>query len=95
MNSIAFIIAFPSTNSIMMKGVLRGGGDTRFLMLADVLFLWVASFPLGFLAGLVLHLPAFWIYFCMKIDQIIKCFWCILRLRGGKWIKTVKSAENS
>ena len=95
MNAIAFIIAFQSTNSIMMKGVLRGGGDTRFLMLADVLFLWVASFPLGFLAGLVLHLPAFWIYFCMKIDQIIKCFWCILRLRGGKWIKTVKSAENS
>ena len=92
MNAIAFILMFQSTNSIMMKGVLRGGGDTRFLMLADVLFLWVASVPLGILAGLVLHLPAFWIYFCMKIDQIIKCLWCFGRLRSRKWIKAVKRA---
>ncbi len=92
MNAIAFILMFQSTNSIMMKGVLRGGGDTRFLMLADVLFLWVASVPLGMLAGLVLHLPAFWIYFFMKIDQIIKCLWCFGRLRSKKWIKAVKRA---
>ena len=59
-------------------------------MLADVLFLWVASVPLGLLAGLILHLPAFWIYFFMKIDQIIKCLWCFGRLKSKKWIKTVK-----
>ncbi|MCR5095003.1 MAG: MATE family efflux transporter [Lachnospiraceae bacterium] len=93
MNAIAFILMFQSTNSIMMKGVLRGGGDTRFLMLADVLFLWVASVPLGILAGLVLHLPAFWIYFAMKIDQIIKCLWSFLRLRSGKWIKAIRPAQ--
>ena len=95
MNAIAFILIFQSTNSIMMKGVLRGGGDTRFLMLADVLFLWIASVPLGILAGLVFKWPAFAIYFCMKIDQVIKCFWCFLRLRGGKWIKAINSYKRT
>lgn len=89
MDAIAIIVIFQSMNSILTKGVLRGGGDTKFLMLADILFLWVASIPLGMLAGLVLHLPAFWIYFFMKIDQIIKCVWCVFRLQSGKWMKKI------
>lgn len=89
MLAISIIIVFQSMNSILTKGVLRGGGDTRFLMAGDILFLWVASVPLGALAGLVWHLPAFWIYFFLKIDQIIKCVWCVFRLRSGKWIKKI------
>ncbi len=96
--SISIIIVFQATNSIMTKGVLRGGGDTKMLMVADNIFLWVASIPLGALAGLVLHLPPFWIYFALKIDQVLKAVWCIIRLRSGKWIKKIRSeneiAEN-
>lgn len=90
MNAVALILVFQSANSILTKGVLRGGGDTKFLMVADVLFLWCASVPLGIIAGLWLDMPAFWIYFFMKIDQIIKCVWCVFRLRSGKWIKAIK-----
>jgi len=93
MLSISLIVVFQASNSIMTKGVLRGGGDTKMLMLADNLFLWVASIPLGILAGLVLHLPAFWIYFFLKIDQVLKAVWCVIRLRSGKWIKKIKAAE--
>ncbi len=91
--SISIIVVFQATNSIMTKGVLRGGGDTKILMIADNIFLWVASVPLGILAGLVFHLPAFWIYFALKIDQVLKAFWCIIRLRSGKWIKKIRSDD--
>lgn len=94
MLSICIIVVFQATNSIMTKGVLRGGGDTKVLMLADNIFLWVASIPLGVLAGLVLHLPAFWIYFFLKIDQVLKAVWCVIRLRSGKWIKKIKSSAD-
>ena len=90
MNAITFIIVFQAMNSILTKGVLRAGGDTKFLMAGDILFLWIASVPLGALAGLVLHLPAFWIYTFLKIDQIIKCVWCYRRLKSGKWLKKIK-----
>mgnify|MGYP000864630952 CR=1 FL=1 len=93
MRSIALIVFFQSMNSILTKGVLRGGGDTKFLMVADILFLWILSIPLGFMAGLVWHWSAYWIYFCLKIDQIVKAIWCIFRLRSGKWIKVIKSRE--
>ena len=93
MLSISLIVIFQATNSIMTKGVLRGGGDTKVLMVADNVFLWAASIPLGILAGLVLHLPAFWIYFFLKIDQVLKLFWCVIRLRSGKWIKKIKAEK--
>ena len=64
-----------------------------FLMIGDILFLWVASIPLGYLAGLVFHWPAFWIYTFLKIDQIIKSIWCIFRLRSGKWLKRIDPAK--
>ena len=94
LNSISLIIIFQATNSIMTKGVLRGGGDTTMLMLADNIFLWVLALPLGLLAGFVLHLPAFWIYFCLKFDQIAKTIWCVLRLRSRKWIKKISTGKN-
>lgn len=89
MNAISLIIVFQGTNSIMTKGVIRGGGDTTVLMLADNIFLWVIAIPLGILAGFYLKLPAFWIYICLKSDQIVKTFWAFLRLRSGKWIKKI------
>ena len=89
MLAISFILVFQATNSIMTKGVLRGGGDTKMLMFADNIFLWAVSIPLGILAGFVLKLPAFWIYVCLKSDQILKTFWCIYRLKTEKWIKKI------
>ena len=90
MNALLIVVIFQSVNGILTKGVLRAGGDTRFLMAADVLFLWIASIPLGFLTGLVWKLPAVVVFECLKIDQFIKCIWCLHRLRSGKWRKNIK-----
>jgi putative MATE family efflux protein len=95
MNAIALIVVFQSMNSILTKGVLRGGGDTKFLMVADILFLWILSVPLGYMAGLQWKLPAFWIYFFLKIDQVVKAIWCVFRLRSKKWIKIIASQKDS
>ena len=94
LNAISLIIIFQATNSIMTKGVLRGGGDTTVLMFADNIFLWAMALPLGALAGFIFHLPAFWIYFFLKSDQIAKTIWCVLRLRSRKWIKKISTGKN-
>ncbi len=93
MTSISLIIIFQATNSIMTKGVLRGGGDTKMLMITDNIFLWIISIPAGILAGFVLKWPAFWIYFCLKLDQVIKTIWCVFRLKSEKWIKKISTGK--
>ena len=91
LNAIWITTIFMCVGSVLTKGVLRAGGDTKFLMIGDVLFLWVASVPLGALAGLVLHLPAFWIYFFLKIDHLLKSILCFWRLSSGKWMKVIRT----
>ena len=92
MDAVAITVVFQATQSMLTKGVLRGGGDTRFLVAADILFMWLLSIPLGYLGAFAWHLPPFWIYFLMKIDYIIKTVWCTIRLRGTKWIKKLAKA---
>jgi len=95
MMAISIILIFQAANSIMTKGVLRGGGDTKMLMLADNIFLWIFALPLGIVTGFILHLPPFFIYLSLKSDQILKTIWCVFRLKSGKWIKKIGTGKES
>ncbi|MFR8165031.1 MAG: MATE family efflux transporter [Enterocloster sp.] len=86
MNAYVVIVFFQAIQSVMTKGVLRGGGDTKFLMKADILFMWLVSIPLGAVGGLVLHWPAWLVMLCLRADYVIKSVWCVSRLLSGKWI---------
>lgn len=89
MEAIAIIVFFRCTSMILTKGVLRAGGDTRFLMIADIIFLWLISIPLGYMAGLVWHLSAFWIYFALMGHTVLKSVLCIWRLLSKKWMHRI------
>ena len=89
MATYSVLLIFQCIGSVMTKGVLRGGGDTRFLLLADVAFLWIVSLPLGYIAGIVLGLPIFITSIFLRMDEIIKSVWCISRLNSKKWIHDV------
>lgn len=89
----ALVVPFQNIQSTLGKGVLRGGGDTKFLMFADVIFQWVASIPLGYLAGIVFHASAFVVLLTVRIDYFIKSVWFIIRLGSDKWIHQVKRQD--
>lgn len=90
MKVIPVFVVVQSVNGVLTKGVLRAGGDTQFLMVADILFLWTVSIPLGLLGAFVLEWPAVVVYEVMKVDLLLKCGWCLWRLRSGKWRKNIK-----
>lgn len=87
LNAVSLMIVFQSMQSVITKGVLRGGGDTKFCLAIDAVFLWVLSVPLGILTGLVLHMNAFIVLLCLKIDWAVKSIIGTFRIRSGKWIK--------
>ena len=93
LRAMSLLMVFQSVQSIMSKGVLRGGGDTRFLMVADVIFLWLLNIPMGYMAGLVWGWSPFWVFVCLKLDTIVKTFVCLWRLLTGRWIQNV-NVEN-
>ena len=59
-------------NTCLICGCFRGGGDTRFGMIVDTIFMWLVAVPLTFLAAYVLKLPPIWVYFIMTLDEFEK-----------------------
>ncbi|MBR5520991.1 MAG: MATE family efflux transporter [Oscillospiraceae bacterium] len=95
LSAMAFVNIFQAVSSINMFGTLRGGGDSTFVAVTDVGSMWLLSVPLGWIAGLVLHLPAGVIYVCLKATTIFECFASAFRILSGKWVKDVTRTDQS
>ena len=80
-------VFFQAQYSVNMMGTLRGGGDGKFVMVFDLLFMWVICIPLGYLAGLRLGLAAPLVYIIIKCDEEIKSVLGVVRVWRGRWIR--------
>lgn len=89
-HATGIIMIFMMPGSVLTKGILRGGGDTMYLMIIDVVFLWLVSVPLGAAARMLWNFSPFFILICLRIDNIIKTCICLVRLAGSKWIKKIR-----
>lgn len=87
--AISLMVVFQALLSVLTKGILRGGGDTRYCMLVDAGFLWLVSIPLGWIGGVMLGTSAFTTYILLKLDWIIKVILCLRRFQSQVWIKKI------
>lgn len=84
---------FRSMEFVGLIGILRGGGDNRFVLFCDVFFLWAVAIPLGAFAGLWLRLPAPLVCFILQCDILLKLLFSLPRIWGGKWVRDVTRTE--
>ena len=83
------IIVFQSLASNFMMGVLRGGGDAKFVLINDLIFLWLVAIPGGFFVAFVLELPVALVFLVIKCDEILKSLTSVYRVISGKWVNDV------
>lgn len=68
-------------------GIIRGGGDSRFVFINDLISIWGIVLPVSFLAAFVWELDPYIIVFLLNADQIFKCGAAFIRCNSYKWIK--------
>ena len=73
------------------KGILRGGGDSRFLLFADSALIWFFSIPVGALAAFVWHASPVLVYVIVRVQFPLKGIVCFIRYASGKWIKVISA----
>lgn len=83
-----YVIA-QSYNAPMIVGVFRGGGDTTYGLILDIVALWGVAVLFGALAAFVFKFPPTIIYIFLTCDEAVKVPFSYLRYRTGKWIKNV------
>lgn len=100
MTTVAFITFFVSISATSIVGILRGAGDTRFCLISEMVALWCVALPAAFVAAYLFQWPVPIVLLCMKLDEPLKSLMCIVRMRTGKWIRSVtrdfgSSAKNA
>lgn len=70
-------------------GILRAGGDTKFAMWNNIVFVWLICLPCAALSAFVFHFSPVVVFFCLKMEQLGKCPVIFLRVRSKKWIKQI------
>ena len=89
MSAMSIIVIFQSYGITLMMGVLRGGGDAKFVLINDIVFLWLVAIPCGFLAAFIFNWPIAVVFFILKSDEIIKSIIAVIRVLSGKWVRNV------
>jgi len=74
-------------------GILRGGGDTRFTMIQDIVSIWGIVMPLSLLAAFVWKLSPVVVIMLLNADQGFKCIPACIRVNRYKWIKNLVREE--
>ena len=61
-----------SINTCTICGCFRAGGDAKFGMVTDLVFMWLVTVPLVLLAAYGLKLPLKWVYLTICLDEFYK-----------------------
>lgn len=78
-----------SINTVLICGIFRAGGDSKFGFVADIINMWCVSVPLGLLAAFVFKLPPLWVYFILFLDEFEKMPFVIHHYFKKGWLRNI------
>ncbi|MCQ2534631.1 MAG: MATE family efflux transporter [Clostridia bacterium] len=80
-------------NTCLICGCFRGGGDSKYGMILDTVYMWCVAVPAMALAAYVFKLPPLWVYFVMSLDEFGKMPVVFGHFLKYKWMKNITRDE--
>ncbi len=76
-----------------LTGIVRGGGDTKFVFYNDLVHMWGIILPVSFLAAFVFHWSPAAVFFCLKADQLLKCVIAVWEVNSYRWVRKLTRSQ--
>ncbi len=89
LKTLAFFIPFKLFTAVVIVGILRGGGDTKYSMLLEIGCVWMVGVPLAFIGALVFKLPVYYVVALAYSEEIVKSILSIPRIVSKKWVRNI------
>jgi len=86
LRSMALLIPIKAVTMLIVVGILRSGGDTKFSMIVELTGVWGIGVPLAFIGALVFKLPIYYLYLLVGLEEFFKASIGYYRIRSNKWI---------
>jgi Na+-driven multidrug efflux pump len=75
-----------ASNHVIIIGILRSGGDTKFSLVLDGLVIWFIGVPVTAAGAFLLGLPVYYVYALTYTEEAVKFFVGVSRYFSKKWI---------
>ncbi|MFA5513579.1 MAG: MATE family efflux transporter [Sphaerochaetaceae bacterium] len=73
----------------VVLGAFQGGGETKVVMILNIVRLWVIRVPLCYLLPWLFNFGAVGIWIAMLISNLVVSFWSFILFAKGKWKKRI------
>ncbi len=70
-----------------LTGIVRAGGATHFVLVNDIIFVWLIVIPLSLVMAFAVGAPTWIVFLCLKCDQILKCVVAAVKVNRYDWVK--------
>jgi putative MATE family efflux protein len=83
---VALAMWIRASNHVIIIGILRAGGDTKFSLVLDGLVIWLIGVPVTAIGAFVFHLPIYYVYALTLSEEIVKASVGLWRFFSRRWI---------
>jgi len=95
MTILSISVVFTAYHAPCFTGIIRAGGDTKFVFIVDSICSWAFVLPLSFLAAFVFNAPPWVVFLCIFSDQFYKWIIAFVKTNRFKWIINLTREEVS
>lgn len=89
LRTLAFFIPFKLFTAVVIVGIFRGGGDTKYSMILEIACVWLVGVPLAFISAMVFKFPVYYVVAFAYSEEIVKSVVSIPRIVSRKWMKNI------
>ena len=69
------------------NGIIRGGGNSLFVVRMDLISIWGIVIPLSLIMAFVVKASPITVVWCLNADQLFKCVPAFLESNYGNWVR--------
>lgn len=87
----AIVVPFKVLNMILGGGIIRSGGQTKYVMFIDMVGTWCFGVPLGLLSAFVWKLSIPYVYFLLSLEECIRFGISLIVFHRRKWMNQLEA----
>lgn len=76
-------------NMILGGGIIRSGGNTKIIMIIDIVGTWLVGIPLCLFAAYVLKLSIVPVYAILSVEEIVRLVITLVMFKKKTWMRTI------
>lgn len=78
-------------NMVTCQGIIQSGGDTKYILFLDIIGPWCVGIPMALLGTYVLHLPIYWVFAMLSIEEVVRLVLALIKVNKHQWATNLVS----